>query len=125
MAVRQVLPTSSEVVCIGCLVLIEATAHSSSCAYATVIGRIGGYLAHSRQLITLAATNPLSSLALPLAIRRHVTQYKVKDIAEADFGRLEIEMAEAEMPGLMACRAEFGPQQPFKGVKVRGVANTQ
>lgn len=31
-------------------------------------------------------------------------QYKVKDIAEADFGRLEIELAEAEMPGLMACR---------------------
>lgn len=31
-------------------------------------------------------------------------QYKVKDMAEADFGRLEIEMAEAEMPGLMSCR---------------------
>jgi S-adenosylhomocysteine hydrolase len=33
-----------------------------------------------------------------------VSQYKVKDIAEADFGRLEIELAEAECPGLMACR---------------------
>ncbi len=31
-------------------------------------------------------------------------EYKVKDIAEADFGRLEIELAEAECPGLMACR---------------------
>jgi S-adenosylhomocysteine hydrolase len=35
-------------------------------------------------------------------------QYKVKDMTQADFGRLEIELAEAEMPGLMACRTEFG-----------------
>jgi adenosylhomocysteinase len=47
-------------------------------------------------------------------------QYKVKDIAEADFGRMEIELAEAEMPGLMACRTEFGPQQPFKGARIAG-----
>jgi adenosylhomocysteinase len=47
-------------------------------------------------------------------------QYKVKDIAEADFGRLEIELAEAEMPGLMSCRAEFGPSQPFKGARIAG-----
>ena len=47
-------------------------------------------------------------------------QYKVKDISQADFGRLEIEMAEAEMPGLMACRTEFGAQQPFKGAKIAG-----
>ena len=47
-------------------------------------------------------------------------QYKVKDIAEADFGRLEIELAEAEMPGLMSCRSEFGPAQPFKGARIAG-----
>ncbi|KAF5830137.1 S-adenosylhomocysteine hydrolase [Dunaliella salina] len=47
-------------------------------------------------------------------------QYKVKDIAEADFGRLEIDLAEAEMPGLMACRSEFGPAQPLKGAKIMG-----
>jgi hypothetical protein len=47
-------------------------------------------------------------------------QYKVKDIAEADFGRLEIELAEAECPGLMACRSEFGPAQPFKGARIAG-----
>ncbi|MEW5317196.1 MAG: hypothetical protein WDW38_008519 [Sanguina aurantia] len=46
--------------------------------------------------------------------------YKVKDIAEADFGRIEIELAEAEMPGLMACRAEFGAAQPFKGAQISG-----
>ncbi len=49
-----------------------------------------------------------------------LVQYKVKDISQADFGRLEIEMAEAEMPGLMACRTEFGAQQPFKGAKIAG-----
>ncbi len=47
-------------------------------------------------------------------------QYKVKDISQADFGRLEIELAEAEMPGLIACRTEFGAQQPFKGAKIAG-----
>lgn len=47
-------------------------------------------------------------------------QYKVKDIAQADFGRLEIDLAEAEMPGLMACRTEFGRQQPFKDVRIAG-----
>ena len=47
-------------------------------------------------------------------------QYKVKDMTQADFGRLEIELAEAEMPGLIACRTEFGAQQPFKGAKIAG-----
>lgn len=47
-------------------------------------------------------------------------QYKVKDITQADFGRLEIDLAEAEMPGLMACRTEFGASQPFKGAKIAG-----
>lgn len=37
-----------------------------------------------------------------------------------DFGRLEIDLAEAEMPGLMACRSEFGPAQPLKGAKIMG-----
>lgn len=47
-------------------------------------------------------------------------EYKVKDISQADFGRLEIELAEVEMPGLMACRVEFGPAQPFKGARITG-----
>ncbi len=48
---------------------------------------------------------------------RCASQYKVADISQADFGRLEIDMAEAEMPGLMACRSEFGSSQPFKGAR--------
>lgn len=47
-------------------------------------------------------------------------QYKVKDMSMADFGRAEIEIAEAEMPGLMACRQEFGAAQPFKGAQISG-----
>lgn len=41
-------------------------------------------------------------------------------MTQADFGRLEIEMAEAEMPGLMACRTKFGSQAPFKGAQISG-----
>ncbi|MDP3632888.1 adenosylhomocysteinase, partial [Phenylobacterium sp.] len=44
-----------------------------------------------------------------------MTDYVVKDITLADFGRKEIEIAETEMPGLMAVRAEFGKAQPLKG----------
>ena len=46
--------------------------------------------------------------------------YKVKDIAQADFGRLEIEIAEVECPGLMQCRKEYGGEQPFKGLVISG-----
>jgi adenosylhomocysteinase len=45
---------------------------------------------------------------------------KVKDIALADWGRKEIQLAEAEMPGLMALRTEFGAAQPLKGARIAG-----
>jgi adenosylhomocysteinase len=48
------------------------------------------------------------------------TDFIVKDISLAGFGRKEINMAEDEMPGLMATRAEFGPSQPLKGARVAG-----
>ena len=47
-------------------------------------------------------------------------RYKVKDISLAAWGRKAIRMAEKEMPGLMAVRAEFGAQQPLKGARVAG-----
>ena len=47
-------------------------------------------------------------------------KYKVKDITLADWGRKAIRMAEKEMPGLMAIRSEYGPQQPLKGARVAG-----
>jgi adenosylhomocysteinase len=46
--------------------------------------------------------------------------YKVKDISLAEWGRKEIKLAEAEMPGLMALREEFGAQQPLKGARIAG-----
>jgi adenosylhomocysteinase len=46
--------------------------------------------------------------------------FAVKDLGLADFGRKEIEIAETEMPGLMAAREEFGPSQPLKGARVAG-----
>ena len=46
--------------------------------------------------------------------------YKVKDISLAAWGRKEIELAEAEMPGLMALRAEYGTSQPLKGARIAG-----
>jgi adenosylhomocysteinase len=46
--------------------------------------------------------------------------YIVKDIALADFGRKELDIAETEMPGLMACREEFGTAQPLKGARIAG-----
>ncbi|WP_207428237.1 adenosylhomocysteinase [Pedobacter sp. SYSU D00535] len=46
--------------------------------------------------------------------------YKVKDISLAEWGRKEIELAEAEMPGLMALRAEFGASKPLKGARIAG-----
>jgi adenosylhomocysteinase len=46
--------------------------------------------------------------------------YKVADISLADWGRKEIRLAEAEMPGLMALRAEYGASQPLKGARIAG-----
>src|SRR5918911_4275871 len=48
------------------------------------------------------------------------TDYIVKDISLAEFGRKEISLAETEMPGLMATREEFGPKQPLKGARIAG-----
>jgi len=47
-------------------------------------------------------------------------KYKVKDISQAEWGRKEIKLAEAEMPGLMSLRAEFGKQKPLKGARIAG-----
>ena len=46
--------------------------------------------------------------------------FKVADMSLSDFGRKEYDLAEFEMPGLMAARKEFGPSQPLAGVRVAG-----
>jgi adenosylhomocysteinase len=52
--------------------------------------------------------------------KKSVGDYIVKDLSLADFGRKEIDLAEFEMPGLMAIRAEYGQQQPLKGARIAG-----
>ncbi|MCG6957780.1 MAG: adenosylhomocysteinase [Gemmatimonadetes bacterium] len=52
--------------------------------------------------------------------RKERPPFKVKDLSLAEWGRKEIRLAEKEMPGLMAARAEFGPRKPLQGMKVMG-----
>ncbi|MGR3710627.1 MAG: adenosylhomocysteinase [Alterinioella nitratireducens] len=49
-----------------------------------------------------------------------MTDYTVKDISLADYGRKELDIAETEMPGLMALREEYGDQKPLKGARIVG-----
>ena len=51
---------------------------------------------------------------------KQITDYVVKDIALADFGRKELNIAETEMPGLMALRSEYGESKPLKGARIVG-----
>jgi adenosylhomocysteinase len=48
------------------------------------------------------------------------TDYKVADLSLAEFGRMEITLAEHEMPGLMAMRAQFGETKPLSGARIAG-----
>src|SRR5690606_13555362 len=57
----------------------------------------------------------VSKTALDLSL-----PYKIKDIELADWGRKEIRLAEAEMPGLMSIREEYKNQQPLKGARIAG-----
>lgn len=53
-------------------------------------------------------------------VQNNTLPYKVKDITLADWGRKEIKLAEAEMPGLMALREEYGDTKPLKGARIAG-----
>ncbi len=52
--------------------------------------------------------------------QKEILPYKVKDMSLAEYGRREIELAEAEMPGLMSLREEFGDTKPLKGARIAG-----
>lgn len=66
----------------------------------------------------------MSQISLSLATTTEGLQatpeYKIKDISLGAYGRKELELAEVEMPGLMACRREFGPSKPLQGAKIMG-----
>jgi adenosylhomocysteinase len=53
---------------------------------------------------------------------KNFADYQVADLALADWGRKEIAIAQTEMPGLMAIREEFAPEQPLRGARDRGLA---
>ncbi|MEN3971388.1 adenosylhomocysteinase [Sphingomicrobium sp. XHP0235] len=53
-------------------------------------------------------------------MEKNVTDYIVKDLSLADYGRKEITIAETEMPGLMALREEYGSEKPLKGARITG-----
>ena len=52
--------------------------------------------------------------------KKSFCDYKIKDLGLADFGRKELDIAEKEMPGLMAAREKYGKKKPLKGVKIMG-----
>src|SRR6202012_3754705 len=54
------------------------------------------------------------------SVETEFVKFKVKDISLAQWGRKEIELAEAEMPGLMALRKEYGPSKPLAGARIAG-----
>ena len=56
----------------------------------------------------------------PLTTPTGEADYKVADLSLAGFGRKEIQLAQHEMPGLMALREEYGKAQPFKGLRIAG-----
>lgn len=64
--------------------------------------------------------NMNSKIAEKSSTTTNSVPYKVKDISLASFGRKEINIAETEMPGLMALRAEYKDQQPLRGAKIAG-----
>jgi adenosylhomocysteinase len=72
---------------------------------------------------TVEATKPKSSESTKTAhsaANAHRLPYKVKDIGLAEFGRKEIEIAENEMPGLIALREKYGASKPLKGARIAG-----
>ena len=54
------------------------------------------------------------------AAAKPATDYVIQDIGLAEWGRKELEIAQVEMPGLMATRAEFGASKPLKGARIAG-----
>jgi adenosylhomocysteinase len=62
----------------------------------------------------------LENLDVATQAETRFNDFVVKDLGLADFGRKEIEIAETEMPGLMALREEFGASKPLKGARITG-----
>jgi adenosylhomocysteinase len=68
----------------------------------------------------MQASEPFRLPTLPEKLMTAQHDYVVADIKLADWGRKELDIAETEMPGLMACREEFGTTKPLKGARITG-----
>jgi adenosylhomocysteinase len=74
----------------------------------------------SNQDLSYAEPNFYSQIFMSTVSAKPAADYKVADLGLAEFGRKEIEIAETEMPGLMALRAEFGTSRPLAGARIAG-----
>src|SRR5450631_232165 len=84
----------------------------------SILPLFAGNLCHS---LTFVLIKNFKTMSTNLKINIDLTlPYKVKDMGLAAWGRKEIRLAEAEMPGLMALRAEYGKQKPLKGSRIAG-----
>merc|ERR1711906_46561 len=79
-----------------------------------------GRTARSRRNTQHTSTKMAAPSAMCVVETVNGREYKVRDMAMADFGRMEIELAQVEMPGLMSMIKEFGPAQPLKGANISG-----
>jgi adenosylhomocysteinase len=68
----------------------------------------------------LSTKSPAAKILMSTVTTKPAADYKVADLGLAEFGRKEIEIAETEMPGLMALRAEFGTTKPLAGARIAG-----
>src|ERR1700738_5657121 len=68
----------------------------------------------------LSTKSPAAKILMSTVTTKPAADYKVADLGLADFGRKEIEIAETEMPGLIALRAEFGTSRPLAGARIAG-----
>src|ERR671916_393283 len=74
----------------------------------------------TRPPVLTAGPHPWSDMTASTGTALTDGDFKVADLSLAAFGRKEIQLAEHEMPGLMALRAEYGPSQPLRGARITG-----
>jgi adenosylhomocysteinase len=85
--------------------------------FSSKFGKIGYIFVLNFTFVTNKNIIPMSTKTQSIDLK---LPYKVKDMSLAEWGRKEIRLAEAEMPGLMAIRAEYGKQKPLKGARIAG-----
>lgn len=102
---------------------VEMAGKMGSYAASKVVQELGGRLKEKLDVSVLkikSKDNTNNNVQMGDTKMNETTDYKVKDISLADFGRKEIQIAEKEMPGLMATRRKYGPSKPLQGARIMG-----